>query len=412
MKKLILAFICLFLALPCKARTITVDDDGPADFNNIQAAIDDANAGDTIVVAEGTYYENIRMKDGITLQGSDPHGTIIDGGENGHVVVFNLASGTISGFTITNSGQSPLYSAGVFTSQCNVRIENNIITNNNIGITLSSNSNGIIVDNKVVNNSGSRAIKLSYSEATILNNIVAHNSRRAIHCYESLLVVINNTIANNGTIGITLSLPSSQQVIANNIIAQNEFGIMACGGEESCVPLLYITYNDVWDNSKANYWEEYGVITILDGGWMVSRPFTPQPGIGEISKNPLFADAATGDYHLQSTAGRCDPNSQTWVADANTSPCIDAGNPGCPLDSEPMPNGNRINVGAYGGTATASKTPANWRGIADLTNDWAVDFKDLEVFTNYWLDSGQCIPSDLNRSQSVNFTDFAIFADN
>ncbi|GAF78494.1 unnamed protein product, partial [marine sediment metagenome] len=55
MKKLSLGLICLLLAVPCGARTITVDDDGPADFNNIQAAINDANDGDTVIVADGIY---------------------------------------------------------------------------------------------------------------------------------------------------------------------------------------------------------------------------------------------------------------------------------------------------------------------------------------------------------------------
>ena len=36
-------------------RTIYVDDDGPADFDTIQAAIDDSNDGDTIEVQPGTY---------------------------------------------------------------------------------------------------------------------------------------------------------------------------------------------------------------------------------------------------------------------------------------------------------------------------------------------------------------------
>lgn len=54
-RKLILALSCLLLAIPCQARVITVDDDGPADFNNIQAAIDDANDGDVIEVQPGTY---------------------------------------------------------------------------------------------------------------------------------------------------------------------------------------------------------------------------------------------------------------------------------------------------------------------------------------------------------------------
>jgi len=55
MKKLILFYVCLFLAVPCQARIITIDDDGHADFNNIQAAIDDANDGDTVLVADGIY---------------------------------------------------------------------------------------------------------------------------------------------------------------------------------------------------------------------------------------------------------------------------------------------------------------------------------------------------------------------
>jgi len=42
MKTFFTAIICLLLTIPCTAATITVDDNGPADFNNIQAAIDDA----------------------------------------------------------------------------------------------------------------------------------------------------------------------------------------------------------------------------------------------------------------------------------------------------------------------------------------------------------------------------------
>jgi hypothetical protein len=133
--------------------------------------------------------------------------------------------------------------------------------------------------------------------------------------------------------------------------------------------------------------------------------------MGNVIADPCFADPCRGDYHLKSQAGRWDPNSESWAKDSMTSPAIDAGNPGCPLGDEPNDANNvRISMGAYGGTAEASKTPADWRSIADFTNDWSVDYNDLSIFVDYWLQAGQCIPSDLDRSQSVNLKDFSIFA--
>jgi hypothetical protein len=86
----------------------------------------------------------------------------------------------------------------------------------------------------------------------------------------------------------------------------------------------------------------------VQGGW---------EGQGNINVDPLFADPAAGDYHLKSRAGRraVDGRSE-WVNDSVTSPCIDAGNPDTPVGDELLPNGGRVNMGAYGGTAEASKS--------------------------------------------------------
>jgi len=45
-----------------------------------------------------------------------------------------------------------------------------------------------------------------------------------------------------------------------------------------------------------------------------------------------------------------------WVLDAVTSPAIDAGDQASNYSLEPQPNGGRINLGAYGNTAEASRS--------------------------------------------------------
>lgn len=76
-----------------------------------------------------------------------------------------------------------------------------------------------------------------------------------------------------------------------------------------------------------------------------------------ITNDPLFANAGAHDLHLKSRGGRW--TSSGWVTDAVISPCIDAGNPASAYDNEPAYNGGRINLGAYGNTAQASKTAAD-----------------------------------------------------
>jgi hypothetical protein len=150
----------------------------------------------------------------------------------------------------------------------------------------------------------------------------------------------------------------------------------------------------------------------IQGGW---------PGEGNIGTDPCFVDPGywdangiwvDGDYHLQSQAGRWDSNSQTWVTDANTSPCIDAGDPNLDWTAELWPHGKRINMGAYGGTPEASMSLSDTGNIADLDTDGWVYYRDMMLFTDKWLYEEVLLPEDLNRDGIVNFTDFAIFADN
>jgi predicted outer membrane repeat protein len=106
-------------------------------------------------------------------------------------------------------------------------------------------------------------------------------------------------------------------------------------------------------------------------------------GEGNISADPLFADLAGGDYHLLSQRGRHRPTTSEWVLDDVTSPCVDAGDPSVNPSEERMPNGGRLNMGAFGGTYYASMS--EWPLAGDINRDGVINLKDFALVAENWL---------------------------
>jgi hypothetical protein len=98
----------------------------------------------------------------------------------------------------------------------------------------------------------------------------------------------------------------------------------------------------------------------------------------------MFADPASGDYHLLSEKGRYWPTHDIWILDEQTSPCVDGGDPAVNPSDEPMPNGGRINMGVYGGTAFASMS--EWPLLEDSNRDGVVNMVDLANLAAKWLE--------------------------
>jgi hypothetical protein len=139
-------------------------------------------------------------------------------------------------------------------------------------------------------------------------------------------------------------------------------------------------WGDVPDEIRAGTGTPVVTYCDVQGGW---------PGEGNIDVDPCFADPNNGDYHLKSEAGRWDPNTQSWIQDDMTSPCIDAGDMSTPIGHEPFPNGGVVNMGAYGGTAEASKSYFGEQVCqtivaGDINGDCRVDFKDFVLLAYHW----------------------------
>jgi hypothetical protein len=129
-----LLLIAFTLATPAVANTIHV----PADQKTIQAGIDAANPGDTVLVAPGTYYENIDFKGkAITVTSSGgAANTIIDGGSSAAAVTFQSGetrASILSQFTIQHGGIVNYYgsNSGIYVGGSSPTTLNNIITLNN-----------------------------------------------------------------------------------------------------------------------------------------------------------------------------------------------------------------------------------------------------------------------------------------
>jgi hypothetical protein len=363
MRKLLLVIIFIIFVLTTKATLITV----PVDFNTIQQAINASSDGDTIVVLQGVYFENINFKGKKILltslfylynDTSYISSTIINGSmpvhpDTGSCVIMNSGEDSttiLQGFTITGGTGTKWadeHGAGVYREGGGILIQYSspVITHNAIINNFATNTTG-------VSGAGGGGLRIGDSNPQLLNNIIANNQARygpGIVLNYTGAVIKNNLICFNsggqsynggGAVWANSNpLGGAPKIIENNTIYSNH-ATVGTGGILSWATPVIVRNNILWNNTSPNNSQVYpfggGSATVtysdVQGGYS---------GNGNINTDPLFAD--TSYFYL-----------------APLSPCIDAGDssaiyndienislPGFAL--YPSMGTLRNDMGAYGG---------------------------------------------------------------
>jgi hypothetical protein len=320
----------------------------PAKFPSIQAAIDSAVRGDTVLVAPGRYYENIRFKGkGIVVASQflrsrnpdDIEKTIIDGSRPSHpdtgtVVRFvnqEDSTAVLEGFTITGGTGTIWLDAkdiayfreggGILCELGSPTIRFNHIVNNS-AISTSKNVKG---DSLL--SAGGGAIRCGYAEPTITNNVIRGNKGRyggGIVLFHSAGIVKNNLIVENsggedfGGAGLWIVGPLSYRLstlVEHNTIVNNKSstsdtsarGMKGRGGALIAAGTKVVFRNNiVWGNAQsAGNQVSYSPLTppemsnnLVQGG---------APGTGNVDQDPKFAETTRFTLAPDSPAKKSKP---------------------------------------------------------------------------------------------------------
>jgi hypothetical protein len=377
--------------------TYTGDGNKNLDFKGKAITVQSENGPEsTIIDCEGSgrgFYFHSRENIGAKVKGF----TIKNGASSG--IYCNDSSPSIEGNKITNNSASPgveSYGGGIACVASSPTIQDNDIMYNSAsyGGGISCNDSSPIIQNNDITHNASAyggGIYCISSSPTIQNNDITYNSVSdyggGIYCYYSSPTTQNNYITDNSANsggGICCTYYSNPN-ITNNFITQNEaiygggisvessfaspsiinstiaYNLAHYGGGVYCEHYSLTVLNSIlyFDSALASGNEIYvngGIFTVtysdVDGGW---------EGEGNIDADPLFVDAANGDYHLSDSspcigAGIMTTGVPTEDFEGDPRPNPPASNPDIGADENPLAEPISGDTGAINGTVTDKET--------------------------------------------------------
>lgn len=408
-------------------KNVTIRSVNPADTAVVAATVIDCQ-GSSDQPRRAFIFDNGEgpgaVLNGLTIRNGYPR-------DNGGAIYCYYSNPTFKNCVIENNTASGYKKAGgaiaLYNSSpriINCRIRNNSASSYGGGISCRDSSEPWISNCEILDNTagteGGGLYGWVNARVTLENTVIAGNhageAGGGVYFYESTPEDVNDIIDDTsvGLLGATATRDPNAPSVSFCTIADNTSD--GLGGGLFCMDSIVRLHNSIlWNNqcseptggqitmtddslSGTLLKVDYCNITGLDQGHYVDAQCTLEWGEGNIEVEPMFVNAAQRDYHLKSAAGHWDSSIDDWAlddggnydpADDENSPCIDAGDPATGTRNELRCNGDRANIGAYGGTEQASRS-ANQKCCmmclpADFNCDCLINLEDMAIMLEDWL---------------------------
>jgi nitrous oxidase accessory protein len=218
---LILFLSIVLVSLATTAETITVNNDGGADFTTIQEALNISEDGDVIRIQEGTYSGNLTINTAIALEGAERGSVVIEGNGSQYAMQILMDNVSVKNISIRNTERGIRITSNGITI-----MGNDFLENNTYGLEING-SKELDIERNEFRNCRGFAIRIIVGSAIQVRNNIFIENGYGVSCDVVSDSRIEDNYFRNHSVGVYV-LTSENIVIEDNQFIDNRAGVFTC----------------------------------------------------------------------------------------------------------------------------------------------------------------------------------------
>jgi nitrous oxidase accessory protein NosD len=285
-------------------RVLVVAQDGTARYSEIQTAIDEAKAGDTIIIKAGNYKEDVVVhgKSRLILRGEARDQVIIRGSKRvGAFRVGKWPYGAtqieIRDLTVSENGGLAM---GIFNGShvvlANLRVK---------GLLYVQQATDVRIERSHLGGSETTGVSFADAQAELLENEIRDNDYGVTIAGKSAVRMAGNVIRQNLIAGVVIQAGARGELIRNTIV-QNGSGVAILDNASAD-----LTGNVIGANQSGIQVASDAKVTLAFNAVRNEGPDYARPGMppvpapelrpdSDLAEDPRFVDPIAGDFRLRS----------------------------------------------------------------------------------------------------------------